>query len=47
MPVSIDALLNCTEENISILSENSLWMLVTREESKWLDVYDDQLDLYW
>jgi len=38
IPVRIDALLNCTEENISIRSENSLWIFVTREESMWLGV---------
>lgn len=45
IPVKIDALLNCTDEKISIRSENNLWMFVTSEESMRLGVYDDQLDL--
>lgn len=46
IPVKIEALLNCTDEKISIRSENSLWIfVVTSEESMWLGVYDDQLDL--
>lgn len=45
IPVKIDALLNFTDEKISILSENNLWRFVTSEGSMWLGVYDDQLDL--
>lgn len=46
IPVRIDALLNSTGENISILSENNLCIFETNEESKWLGVYDDQFERY-
>lgn len=45
IPVRMEALLNWTDEKISMRSENNLWIFVTNDESIWLDVYDDQLDL--